>query len=338
MPRKRLRVDLLALPEVTASVLYGLYDLFSSAGRDWAAFVEGSPPEPLFDVRVVAGGGAPLRIANGIRITPDGDLDGTPDLLCVPEVMLAPDTPLAGRYDAEIAWLHRCRKADTILATACSGAVLLAEAGLLKGNDATTHWLYCDTLAAYPDVRVHPQQALVETDGGRIVMAGGGTSWHDLALFLVARFSNVDEAMRLARLYLIDWHDVGQQPFAVLARSRQVEDAVIARCQTWIAEHYRTPSPVSAMLRLSGLPERSFARRFKLATGLSPMEYVHTLRLEESKQILETSTLPVEIVALEVGYEDASFFGRLFRRKVGLTPARYRRRFGGLRAALEVRA
>src|SRR5690606_24187166 len=131
------------------------------------------------------------------------------------------------------------------------------------------------------------------------------------------------------------WHHVGQQPFAALTRNRQVEDAVIAQCQAWIAKHYEHDSPVAAMARLSGLSERSFKRRFQRATGMTPIEYVHTLRLEEAKHALETTELPVEAIANQAGYEDASFFGRLFRRKVGLTPAQYRRRFRALRAALD---
>ena len=88
------------------------------------------------------------------------------------------------------------------------------------------------------------------------------------------------------------------------------------------------------MTRLSGLPERTFVRRFAKATGLSPLEYVHAVRLEEAKQMLETEDAPIEAIALEIGYEDASFFNRLFRRKVGLTPAQYRRRFGSIRRSL----
>ncbi len=140
--------------------------------------------------------------------------------------------------------------------------------------------------------------------------------------------------MRTARVHLIDWHHVGQQPFAVLSRARQAEDRTIARCQEWVAEHYDHEAPVSAMASLSGLAERSFKRRFKTATGMPPMEYVQTLRLEEAKHMLETTELSVEAVADEVGYGDASFFSRLFRRNVGLTPAQYRKRFGGLRQAL----
>ncbi|HYN62493.1 MAG TPA: helix-turn-helix domain-containing protein [Rubrivivax sp.] len=119
-----------------------------------------------------------------------------------------------------------------------------------------------------------------------------------------------------------------------MARTRQSEDAVIGRCQTWIAEHYASAAPVAALIELSQLPERSFQRRFKLATGLTPLEYVHTLRIEEAKHLLETTALPVEAIAEQVGYEDAAFFGRLFRRKVQLSAPQYRRRFGGLRAAL----
>jgi transcriptional regulator GlxA family with amidase domain len=81
------------------------------------------------------------------------------------------------------------------------------------------------------------------------------------------------------------------------------------------------------MVALSGLPERTFKRRFGKATGMSPLEYVHTLRLEEAKQMLESGDAPIEAIAVEVGYQDASFFSRLFRRKVALTPAQYRRRF-----------
>ncbi|SDC83766.1 Helix-turn-helix domain-containing protein [Variovorax sp. CF079] len=128
-------------------------------------------------------------------------------------------------------------------------------------------------------------------------------------------------------------------PFARVARSTQVEDALIGRCQAWIADHYADPAPVAAMVQQSGLPQRSFQRRFKLATGMAPLEYVHTMRIEVAKHLLETSELPVAAVAAvaeEVGYDDAAFFGRLFRRQVNLTPPQYLRRFGGLRAVLSV--
>ncbi len=331
-------VDILAMPEASASVIYGMYDQFCSAGRDWGVIVDGTPGPSLIRPRIVAARRGAFRVYNDVEVTADATLEDAidADVVCVPEVAVPPGEPVAGRFTAEIDWLKRSHARGATLASACSGAILFAEAGLLDGWSATTHWAYCDVLRRrYPNVTVHAQRALVVSgEGQRLVMAGGGTTWLDLALYLIARTVGIEAAMQVARINLIDWHDIGQQPFARLARSRQVEDAVIARCQTWIAEHYKERSPVAAMARHSRLAERSFKRRFQQATGMAPLEYVHTLRLEEAKHMLESTEQPVEAIANEVGYEDAGFFGRLFRRHVNLTPAQYRKRFGSMRKAL----
>jgi transcriptional regulator GlxA family with amidase domain len=336
--RGRFVAALLAVPESTASTLYGMFEILESAGRDWQALTHGQPGESRFAPCVVSATGQGYRARNGLRIEPQATLAACPrpDIVAIPDLMIMPDEDVRGRYAAEAAWLCDCYAAGATLASACTGGFVLAEAGLLDGQDVTTHWAYCDVMASrYPEVRMHGNRALVTAgDAQRLVLCGGGTSWHDLALYLIARFVGAEEAIRVARLQLIDWHHVGQQPFASLTRSRQVTDAVIGKCQEWIAEHYDEVSPVAAMARVSGLPERSFKRRFVQATGMSPLEYVHALRLEETKHMLETTELPIEAVANEVGYEDASFFGRLFRRKVGLTPAQYRRRFRSLRTVL----
>lgn len=331
-------VALLAMSESTASTLYGMYDLLSSVGRDWTYLVEGRMGHSKCRPVLVSADGARLIAANGLVIEPEYSLAECPPpaVVAIPDLMVAPGEDLSGRFPAQVAWLRKCHAQGATLAAACSGALLLAETGLLDGEDVTTHWGYCDAMASrYPQTRMHPNRALVISgEGQRLVMAGGGTSWQDLTLFLIARFHGTEEAMQIARLYLLDWHHVGQQPFAALTRNRQVEDSAISRCQEWIAEHYQQDSPVAAMTKLSGLSERSFKRRFARATGMSPIEYVHTLRLEEAKHMLETTDDAIEAIANEVGYEDASFFGRLFRRKVGLTPAQYRRRFGALRRVL----
>jgi transcriptional regulator GlxA family with amidase domain len=335
-------VAILVFPETTASVTYGMYDLFMSAGRDWGLVVEGQPGPGSMRPRIVSARKGAFSAANGVHITPQATLDACADadIVCVPELAVSPYESLAGRFSEEIDWLRRSYARGATLATACSGAVLLAETGLLDGEEATTHWAYCEVLRSrHPAVKVRKERALVVSgEAQRLIMAGGGTSWQDLALYLIARFVSVESAMQVARINLIDWHTIGQQPFARLARSRQVDDALIARCQTWIADHYREPSPVAAMARMSGLAERSFMRRFQQATGMSPLEYVHTLRLEEAKQMLESGGQPIEAIANEVGYEDAGFFSRLFKREVQLTPAQYRRRFGSMRKALQAGA
>ena len=332
-----LHVAVLAVPEVATSTLFGMVDLFASAGRDWSFLLTGVEGEQRMSPYVVAARRDGFVAANGVWVRPHHGLgDGPePDIVCVPDYFGVPGEPLGDRFAAEVDWLRACHARGATVASACSGAVLLAEAGLLAGCEATIHWAYVAALARYPDVRVRAERSLVVTgEGGRIVMGGGGTSWQDMALYLIARHVGLREARQVARTYMLDWPDDGQLPFASLLAAKQVADALIARCQEWAGLHYAGAAPVAAMARLAGLPERSFARRFARATGLSPLEYVHRVRIEEAKQMLETGDAPVEAVAAEVGYQDASFFGRLFRRRVGMTPARYRRRFGSLRRAL----
>jgi len=333
-----LQIGIVALPEATASTVYGLHDFFASVGRDWSWLTEGSPGTPGATCSIVAHRRAAFSAANGATIRPTAAFGAAPapDVVCVPDLAIAPGTPLGREADRAAEWLRTCHAAGATLASACSGALLLAHAGLLDGCDATTHWAYCDALArAHPGVRVHPARCLVESgEGHRVLTAGGGFAWHDLALFLVARFFGEEEAMRQARLHLIDWRADGQLPFTMLARATRVDDGAVAEAQAWAARHYRDPSPVAAMTARSGLTPRTFARRFKRATGMSPIEYVHTLRLEEAKRLLEISDEPVEAIAIDVGYEDASFFRRLFRRRVGITALAYRRRFGSVRRAL----
>jgi transcriptional regulator GlxA family with amidase domain len=333
-----LNVAILAVPEVTASALFGMLDLFASAGRDWSFLLSGVAGEQRMHPYVVATQQAGFTAANGVWVRPDWGLTDapTPDIVCVPDFFIVPGEPLGDRFELEVAWLRACHASGATMASACSGAVLLAEAGLLAGCEATIHWAYVASLARYPDVRVRAERSLVVTGvGDRIVMGGGGTSWQDMSLYLIARHVGLAEARQVARTYMLDWHDNGQLPFASLLVAKQVDDALIAQCQEWVAMNYNVAAPVAAMMNIAGLPERSFVRRFSKATGMSPLEYVHRLRIEEAKQMLETTDAAIEAIAAEVGYQDASFFGPLFRRRVGLTPAQYRRRFSSLRRVLE---
>jgi len=331
-------VALLATRATSAATVYGFYDLLCGVRRDWQ-LLHGAPhtPSPLSPL-VVSVDGQPLVAGNGVRMTPDASLAECPrpDVAVVTDLMVAPGAPLDGEFDPEVAWLRAAFDAGATLACACSGAVLLARTGLLDGHDATSHWAYCDPLArAYPRVRWHPERGLLAVGPGeRVLMAGSGVAWHMLALALIARFASPEEAMQVARINLLDLNGTSALSYASLTRGPRAADELIARCQLWAASNYRCESPVAQMASLSGLSQRTFARRFSRAVGVSPLEYVHTLRLEEAKQMLEATDLPVEAVALEVGYQDTSFFGRLFRRKVTLTPAQYRKRFGALGAQL----
>ena len=327
------------MPEVTASTLYGMVDLLSSAGRDWDFLTRGEAGAQAIRPQVVSRHIESFSASNNVRITPDCTLEDcpSPDIVCIPDFFVVPGSSIAGLFGPEVEWLKRCHAGGSLLASACSGALLLAEAGLLDGLTATIHWGYVQSLVDhYPKVRVDAARTLItEGAGQRIILAGGGTSWQDLALVLIAKYCGAEQAMQVARIFLVTSHDVGQGPFTSLVSAPLANDALMRRMQAWAARHYASASPVTRMAEASGLPERSFVRRFSKATGYTPIRYVHAVRLEQAKHLLATGALPIEAVSNEIGYEDASFFSRLFRRTVGLTPAAYRRKFGGLRKAIE---
>jgi transcriptional regulator GlxA family with amidase domain len=337
-PAEPVTVALLGTPEVSAATLYGFVDVLAGVRRDWQMLHGGPPTGSPFRPLVVSRDGQPFEAGNGVRITPDASFAQCPrpDVVCVTDLLIPPGTPLEGMYEAEVAWLRGAWEGGATLGSSCSGALLLARTGLLDGIDATSHWAYCDLLAReYPRTRWHADRGLVVTGPQqRILMAGSGVMWQMLALALIARFASPEDAMRAARINLMDLNQTSPIAYASLTHGGRADDPLIARCQLWAAQHYRSEAPVAQMAALSGLAERTFKRRFVQATGQAPLEYVHTLRLEEAKHMLETTELPVEAIALEVGYQDASFFSRLFRRRVALSPAQYRRRFGALERTL----
>src|SRR5690606_13042291 len=331
-------VALLGVPDTSAATLYGYYDALASTCRDWQMVHGGSAESPFRPV-VVSRDGLPFTAANGIRITPDASLADAPApaIVCVTDLAIPPDQALGERYDVEAAWIRERHAAGATVTSSCSGAVLLARTGLLDGLDATTHWAYCDALRRqYPRTRWHPERGLLfgGTDQ-RIVMAGSGIAWHQLVLSLIARHAGPEAAMQVARINLMDWNTTSPIAYASLLHGAQSSDPVVTRCPEWAARNSHTRAPGALMVALSGLPERTFKRRFAQATGMSRRECVHTLRLAEAKQMLEAGDDPGEAIAVEVGYQDASFFSRLFRRRVALTPAQHRRRFGGLKRRLD---
>lgn len=340
MPRasEPITVALLAVPETTAATLYGFYDALASARRDWTLLHGGPPADSPFRPLVVTADGQPFDAANGVRITPQCSYASCPrpDVVIVADVQVAPgaDSPAFG---PAVQWLLQCHAQGALLASACSGALLLARTGLLDGEDATSHWAYCDHLQkAHPRTRWYPDRGLVSAgEGQRILMAGSGVSWHLLALAIVARFAGADEAMKVARINLMDLNSTNPVAYASLTHGSRAADPVVASCQQWVAMHYASAAPVAQMVELSHLPERTFKRRFALATGMSPLDYVHHVRLEEAKQMLERGADPVEAIAVDIGYSDSSFFSRLFRRKVGMGPVQYRQRFGRLARELQ---
>jgi transcriptional regulator GlxA family with amidase domain len=334
---RRPRIALFAAPETSASVLYGLYDILLSVGPMWPDMTAAEPSDALLDVVIVAATAEPFRCYGNILVEPHATLDSAAaiDVIVVCDMYTPIDTPPRDRFLAETAWVRRMHARGALVSTVCTGSLLLAESGLLDGRSCAGHWAYSGLFsAAYPRIRFRPGAILdLESERDGLITAGGVTSWQDLALHLIARYCGPEHAARTAKVYLLGGHEDGQLPFAAMAGYHRVEDPVIRRCLAWVADHSETPNPVSSMAERSGLTPRTFARRFGAATGRRPMEHVHAVRIERARGMLERGIDTVDAISYRVGYEDPTFFRRLFKRTTGLTPAAYRRKYAGILAS-----
>jgi len=338
-PRAALpRVCLLAAAETSPGVLYGLYDVLSTVGAIYPEMTMGKVGDPLLDVKIVAAAAQPFRCYGDVIVEPHASLAdlADPDVAVVCDMYLPVDASPRGRYPSEIAWLKRSHERGALVASVCSGSLILADAGFLDGLESAGHWAYREMFRDYyPKVTLRTEMILsLAGERDRIVTAGGVSSWQDLALYLIARLCGPEHAIRTAKIHILSEHLDGQLPFAVARPRKQDADAVIAECQAWIAENYASANPVARMAERAGLVPRTFARRFLAATGYKPMDYVHALRVEEAKQLLETDDSTIEEIGEAVGYEDPTSFRRLFKRKAGVTPAAYRRKFAKIGATV----
>jgi transcriptional regulator GlxA family with amidase domain len=327
-------VCLLASRDTTASVLYGLCDVLGNVGPDYEEMIGGVVDESMLDVRIVAASSDPFVCLSGIPVQPQACTDDIEraDAVVVCDMYTPLDQSPLDKHAAEIQWLRRMHARDALICSVCSGSTLLAEAGFLNGYEASSHWAYGDMFRKYfPQVKFVPESILnLSAEPGRVVTAGGVTSWQDLAIYLIERFCGLNQALNTARVYLLASHADGQAPFSTMNRNTRHDDAIVRECQDWIDENYSRANPVSEMVARSGLNSRTFARRFRAATGYQPIDYVQGIRIEVAKHMLESDSGNIETISSSIGYEDPASFRRVFKRKVGLTPAVYRRKFSSI--------
>lgn len=322
---------ILATGETGGGVLYGMVDMLSSAGNLWPDFVGTGARQTLFQTQVVSNQRDAFRCANGVPIIPDYTIedDIVPEIVVVPEIWRPPERHLAENDAKLAAWLRKCHRSGSLIYSSCTGAILLAASGILDGRAATSHWAYKDYFSRHFDAvnYVHGSCLVTADPSGRIVTASGSTSWQDLALHIIARHCGAEEALRIAKGSLLRWHEEGQKPYAALVQRTTHEDCVIIAVEDWLGENFQQIAPINGAIAFSGLSERTLKRRFKRATGSSLINRIQCLRVEEAKRRLELSNDAVEEISVAVGYDNTSFFGRLFKRLTGVTPGTYRRMF-----------
>jgi len=323
-------VTVLFLDGGHASTAVGPLEVFRDAGVLWNELTD-QPHAPRFRVRSASIDGAPVCPNAPYTIRPDEALAAIEhtDLVFVPSGGL-PLGEVIARNAAIVDFLPRIHARGARVAGVCSGVSLLAASGLLDGRVATTHWALVDeSRERFPAVRWRPDDLVTEEDG---VYCGGGVhAALDLALYLVERLADRDTALQCAKALILDMPRDCQAGFSVLPIGARHDDEPVRRAERWIHGHCREAVRFDALARELGMSPRNFMRRFKDATGSTPLEYLQRLRVRAAQRMLEDDHRSVSEVGAAVGYEDAAFFRDLFKRHTGLAPAEYRRRFGGQR-------
>lgn len=316
-----IKVVLLAMPGTLPTTVAGPMDVFTQAGQLWEHLCEVNPA-PCFDVKIVSADGKEVTCMNGMCIKPHGALSGIDhaDLLVVTSANVAERETWKSTVIPHLLNLY---ERGTQLASICTGAFVLAEAGLLRGRVATTHWGFIPAFRQlYPEVDVRPERML--TRDGDIFCSGGINAYAELCLYLVEHWCGYKTAEQLARALVLNGWREKQMDYSLFEFQKRHGDNAILKAQSHMEAHFAEPLNVAMLADVAAMSERNFKRRFKKATGDAPNEYLQRLRIELAKHRLEHTSISIEGVAGYVGYRDVAYFRQVFKHMVGATPNAYR--------------
>ncbi|HVL01632.1 MAG TPA: helix-turn-helix domain-containing protein [Dongiaceae bacterium] len=321
-----IQVSILGFDFAFATSIVGVIDLLSTAGTAWNYF-QGKSLEPKFRVQLATPTGKSIRCLNNLVLQADCSFDqiGQADVVLVPSIGGDVEKALSRNREL-VEVLQQHHKLGTQIVSNCTGAYFLAEAGILDGRKATTHWAHAERFRKrYPEVNLIPEQ-LITTDG-RIFCSGGGTAWFDMGLYLIELYIDHETAIECAKAMVLDAGRESQLTYFATHQNKYHNDEAIRGIQEWIDAHYAEDFSLAWLAEEKAMSPRTLIRRFKSATGESPLAYLQTVRIDMAKRLLETSKQTIAEITQNIGYEDVSSFSKMFKRKVGLSPREYRGRF-----------
>ena len=325
-------VAVILLNDNYASTAIGPIEVFHSAGSLWHA-LKGEAAKPRFRVTIASLDGEPVTSPYPMQFAPQVSIRSVKkaDLIVVPSSGLDLDSQFA-RHAALLPWLRKKAAQGTHIAGTCTGSAYLAEAGLLDGHEATTHWATADEFRRrYPKVDWRPEKLI--TEDRRMLCSGGVYSSMDLSLYLVEKFCGHEVALQCAKALLINMPRASQSGYAVLPLTRPHDDDKVRAAEAHMERNYARDISIERLARSLGMSPRNFIRRFKSATGRLPGNYLQAMRVAVAKEMLEDGARSVQAVSAAVGYDDAAFFRTLFKRCTGMTPGEYRENFTGMSCA-----
>ena len=346
---KPFKVIILGFDGVLGSVLAGALDLFSFTGVSWQRFL-GEAVEPRFNVQIASLGGVDIRCSNRLIMQAHCDIREVTecDLLLIPTIGDSIDKVLR-QNSALLPHLKRLANTKADIASNCSGAFFLAEAGLLDNKIATTHWGYANKFKAdFPLVDLQENQFVTQSknqsknqsksqsksdstnQSGTIFCAAGGSAFYDLGLLLIERYCGREISTQVAKTQIIDSKRGNQNSYTNVTLHKPHADQLVKQVQEFIEENFNQLIQVSQLAAMVNITPRTLNRRFQAAVAMRPIEYIQAVRIEQAKRLLESGNVTIKSLAEQVGYDDISSFTRLFKRATELTPKEYQDKFSRL--------
>lgn len=325
---KMTHITLLAYENCSMSGITGVVDSFDIANK-WNIAIDSTNKEkpPLFTWDIVSLDGKPVDSGNKIIINPTGsihDIKST-DFVLIPG-FLGPFN-FRGKLPEEIIeWIKKWHKKEILVGSTCTGTFFLAETGLLDNKTATTNWLFANLFKkSYPRVNLKPEKMLTVDSG--IICTGATTSFFNLCIYLIEKFGSAKLASYSSKSLLMDPARYSQAPYTIFQFQKDHSDQTILEAQTILEKNYRNQVSIDALASDLGISIRHFIRRFKKATGDSPLLYLQRIRIEDAKNKLETTVHSIDEITRMVGYEDVNSFRKLFKKHTALSPKEYRIKF-----------
>lgn len=333
MPEPRndqpLNIYILGFDQAYAASLVGLTDIFQLAETLSREQADSGAGRKLI-VKLASVDGKPILCQNNILLNVHcaaADIDRA-DILIITSIHDMEGGYL--KYNHLADWLKEIHGNGTTLVSVCTGAFLLAETGLLDYREATTHWSAAPEFRArFPHVRLREEQLII--NHGSIYCAAGAGAGTDLAYYFLEKYFGHAAAVRTAKFFVHDFRRTSQTAYAIFDKRTGHNDSGILKVQEWIEAHLNEPILVNDLAGISCMSHRTFERRFKKATGHSPLAYIQMLRVEVAKQQLETTDLSFNEIAYNLGYENSGAFRKIFIKRAGLLPIEYRTRFQAYR-------
>ncbi len=321
------KVTILGLYNTMATTIFGPMDILNQAGRLWNR-VSKCQQTPFFEVTIASVDGQPIRSVNNIQIQPHCSIN---QIQQTDLIIIASATYIGKILEQNpelVPWIRHHYDQGAHVASICTGVFLLAETGLLDGKSATLHWGFTEIFRKrYPQVSLEQDKMYI--DHGRLYCSAGVSAGMDLSLYLVEKFCGRKAAVESAKTMVLDMGRERQTPYNCFFVPKDHGDSLIVKAQEWIELHQTEAIDYNWLAQKFRMSRRSLERRFKNAVGVTPLGYLQKLRVESAKHLLEEGTQTFNEITYQVGYEDISFFRKIFIRLTGLRPKEYQQRFTG---------